>query len=121
MWRSLVCGRNGHDAATTARRERHRARATSEQRVVLAEADAVARLETRAALANDDLAAGHDLSSEDLHAEALGVRVAAVPARSESLLMSHPRPPSWYLASSRPASSPPASWPQASWRPSRPW
>src|SRR3954463_5166012 len=74
-------------------------------RVVLADAGALAGLEARPALAHDDLPAVHDLPGEHLHPESLGVRVATVPARAESLLMSHPRPPSpsWRRASSRPA------------------
>ena len=54
-------------------------------------AGAVAGLEAGAALAHDDLAAGDDLAGEHLHAQALGVRVAAVAAGSEPLLMSHSR------------------------------
>src|SRR4051794_39472563 len=87
----------GHDrdhAATPAVLELHGAGPRGEDRVVLADADALARLEAGPALAHDDLAAVHDLPCEDLHAEALGVRVASVAAGAESLLMSH------YLASS---------------------
>ena len=58
-------------------------------RVVAADADAVAGLEARAALADDDLAAGDDLAGEHLHAEALGVRVAAVAGGAEALLVCH--------------------------------
>src|SRR5918911_5750340 len=87
-------GRDRDDSATAAGRELHPAGAHGEDRVVVPDPDAVARLEARAALAHDDLAAGHRLAGEHLHAEALALRVAAVPARPESLLMSHPRPPS---------------------------
>ena len=70
-----------------------------EDRVVLADADAVAGLEAGAALADDDLAAGHGLTGEHLDAEALGVRVAAVAARAEAFLMCHRSPPArWSLA-----------------------
>src|SRR3954451_15718066 len=65
-----------------------------------AEADAAARAEAGPALADDDLAAVHRLAGEDLDAEVFRVGVAAVPARSESLLMSHLRLP----PSSRPTS-----------------
>ena len=58
--------------------ELHDAGALGEDRVVLAEARALAGLEAGAALADDDLAAGDLLAGEDLHAEALGVGVAAV-------------------------------------------
>src|SRR3954454_47030 len=64
-----------------------------EDRVVLADAHALARVELRAALADDDLASRDGLAGEHLHAEALGVRVAPVAAGAEPLLMSHPRPP----------------------------
>src|SRR5262249_33536961 len=53
------------------------------ERVVLALADTVTRLEDRPALANDDLAAGDLLAREDLHAQALSLRVTAVAARTK--------------------------------------
>ena len=53
-----------------------------------------AGLEATAALAHDDLAAGDGLAGEDLDPEALGVGVAAVAARAETLLMRHLNPPS---------------------------
>src|SRR4051795_9388716 len=100
----LLARRHDRDhASAPARLELHGAGARGEDRVVLADAHALAGLEASAALAHDDLAAVHDLAGEHLHAEALGVRVAAVAAGAESLLMSHPRPPpSWRRASSRP-------------------
>src|SRR4029079_16896587 len=64
-----------------------------EDRVVAAEAGALARPETGAALADDDLAAGHLLAGEDLAPEHLRVGVAAVAAGAEAFLMSHLRPP----------------------------
>src|SRR3954469_12522122 len=97
-------------AAAAAGGELHDAGARREDRVVLADADAVARPEAGTALANDDLAAAHCLPGEHLHAEALGVRVAAVAAGAESLLVSHLSSPSW------PCAWQPASWPPASWR-----
>src|SRR5918999_594091 len=85
-----------------AARELHGSGARGEDRVVAAQADALAGLELGAALAHDDLAAAHGLAREHLHAEALCVRVAAVAARSEALLLSHRRPPaSWRSASRR--------------------
>src|SRR3954454_17489453 len=86
---------HGDDAPAATGLEVDRARARGADRVVLTDPHTVARLELGAALANDDLAAGHGLAGEHLHAEALGVRVAAVAARPEPLLMSHPRSPSW--------------------------
>ena len=80
--------RRGSDGTTVTTRPRrptrelHLAGGAGVQRVVLAHADAVAGLEAAAALADDDLAAGHGLAGEHLHAEALGVRVAAVAATS---------------------------------------
>src|SRR6185437_10353100 len=112
------------------------ARALGEDRVVLPDPHAVARMELGAALANDDLAAGHGLAGEHLHAEALGIRVTAVAARPEPLLMSHPRSPSWPAAGAawpapcawwRASASPPSRrrprpWgsPPPPWRPSPP-
>src|SRR4051794_1202210 len=87
--RGGVAGRDRDDAAAAAGRELHRARGAGEQRVVAAHADALAGLEAAAALADDDLAAGHGLAGEDLHAEALGVRVAAVAGGAEALLVCH--------------------------------
>src|SRR3954452_2157679 len=89
----LAGGEDRDDASAPAVLELHRARPRGEDRVVLADAHALARLEAGPALAHDDLASVHDLAGEDLHAEALGVRVAPVAAGAESLLMSH------YLAS----------------------
>jgi hypothetical protein len=51
-----------------------------EQRVVAAAADAVARVEVRTALADEDLARVHELPAVTLDAKALGLRVAAVAA-----------------------------------------
>src|SRR5690348_525691 len=49
-----------------------------EQRVVLAPAHVIAGLETRAALAHDDGAAGNQLPAEHLYAEALRIGIAPV-------------------------------------------
>jgi NADP-dependent 3-hydroxy acid dehydrogenase YdfG len=82
--------RDGDHAAAPAGVELHHAGGLRVDRVVLADADAVAGLEARAALADDDLAARHQLSPEHLHAEARGVGVAAVAAGAEALLVCHP-------------------------------
>ena len=89
---SAARGHDGDDAAAAAFAEVDRARGAGVDRVVLADADAVARLEAGAALAHDDLAAGDGLAGEDLHAEALGVRVAAVAGGAEAFLMCHEVP-----------------------------
>src|SRR4051794_24891451 len=89
MGEELLGGKDGDHAAAAAGLELDRARAGGEDRVVLADARALARAKAGPALAHDDLAAGHDLAGEDLHAQALGVRVASVTAGAESLLMSH--------------------------------
>src|SRR3954452_18429882 len=80
---------DGDDAAAAAFAEVDRARGAGVDRVVLADPDAVARLEAGPALTHDDLAAGDGLAGEDLHAEALRVRVAAVAAGAEALLVCH--------------------------------
>src|ERR671936_1127576 len=120
--RGLFGLKNRDDASAAAGLEIDRARARGEDRVVLPDPHAVARLELGAALANDDLAAGHGLAGEHLHAEALGVRVAAVAARPEPLLMSHPRSPSRparaALAASSPRPPPPSASPRPPWPPS---
>src|SRR4051812_32086748 len=87
-----LAGRHGRDrdlATTAAEAEGHRTRDQREQRVVLAAADAEARVEVGAALADDDLAGLDDLTAEALHAEALGVRVATVAGRRCALLVCH--------------------------------
>src|SRR5579875_661612 len=89
-----VGGRDRDDAPAATGAELHGPRGPGEDRVVLADPDSVAGLEARAALAHDDLAAAHGLAGEHLHAEALGVRVAAVAARAEAFLMRHLPPPS---------------------------
>ena len=76
----------------------HGAGACGEDRVVAAQTHALTGLEARAALAHDDLPAGHGLAGEHLYAEALGVGVAPVAARSEALLMRHPSPPPLFFA-----------------------
>src|SRR5919201_54036 len=120
MCRTLLRRRHRDDAAASPGLELDRARALGVDRVVPADAGAVARLELGAALANDDLAARDGLAGEHLHAEPLGVRVAPVATRPETLLMSHPRPPSSSCAASRTSAWPAPSWsspPSAASRP----
>src|ERR1044071_2755883 len=77
------------DATTPPGAELHVARDQREQGVVTAAADAAARVEVGAALAHDDLAGVDQLTTEALHAEALGVRVAAVLGGRRALLVCH--------------------------------
>src|SRR3970282_102265 len=60
-----------------------------EQRVVAAEADAHARMELGATLANDDVAGIDRLATINLHAEILRVGVAAVARGTYALFMCH--------------------------------
>ena len=60
-----------------------------EQRVVAAAADVLARVDARAALADEDRARGDLLTGEPLHAEPLGLGVAAV--------LVEPRPFLWAI------------------------
>ena len=66
------------DLAAALRAELDRASREREQRVVATTADVGARVEVRAALADDDLARDDDLAAEALDAEALRVGVATV-------------------------------------------
>src|SRR5207244_11492762 len=60
-----------------------------EDRVVLADPGARAGPETRAALPDEDHPRRHVLAGEELHAEHLWIRIAAVPGRAESFLVRH--------------------------------
>src|SRR4051812_10113270 len=60
-----------------------------EQRVVAAAADVEARVEVRAALANEDLAGLDDLATETLHTESLRVGVTPVAGGRCALLVCH--------------------------------
>src|SRR5947208_12574764 len=75
--------------ALSARPEREGAVTLGEDRVVLADPRAGARAEARATLADDDHAGLHRLAVEELDAEALRVRVAAVPGGAKTFLVSH--------------------------------
>ena len=77
------------DLAAALGAELDRAGDEREQRVVAATADALAGVEVRAALADDDLAGVDDLAAEALDAEALGVGVATVAGRGRALLVCH--------------------------------
>src|SRR5215208_6471158 len=72
-----------------ARLELDDARAGGEDRVVAADTGARSGAKARSALAHDDLATAHALAGEHLHAEHLRVRIAAVAARPQSLLVRH--------------------------------
>src|SRR5580765_3795012 len=86
--------RDGNEAPLTCRLEDDGAVALGEDRVVAPDPCTGAGTEARAALAHDDRSRGDALAVEDLDAEHLRVRVAPVPRRAESLLMSHPGVPS---------------------------
>src|SRR5438105_14687476 len=78
--RRRLGGNDAHGPATAPHAELNLAADQREQRVVAAPADTLARVEVRAALADDDLARVHQLAAVTLDAEALGIRVAAVAA-----------------------------------------
>src|SRR5215469_3435035 len=63
-----------------------------EQGVVLAAPDAGPGVEVGTALAHDDLARVDELTAEPLDAQALGMRVTAVPAGRRALLVCHRQP-----------------------------
>src|SRR5262250_1152460 len=65
------------------------ARDLRKERVVAADADVRARLELRAALADEDRAARDQLAAESLHAEPFGGRVAAVSRAADAFLVCH--------------------------------
>src|SRR5919201_365192 len=116
--RGLFGLKHRDDAPAAAGLEVDLARPRGEDRVVLPDPHAVARLELGATLAHDDLATRHGLAGEHLHAQALGVRVAAVAARPEPFLMSHPRSPSSPACAAAAAlPAPCAWWPPSAWPP----
>jgi hypothetical protein len=59
------------------------------ERMVLADADVLARVPLSAALAHDNVAGETALAAEKLHAQALASRVAPIARRSACLLVSH--------------------------------
>src|SRR5437763_5742616 len=80
---------DAYEAALAAPLELHAAVAEREDRVVAPEAGAGAGAEPRPALAHDDRAGPHLLAGEHLDAEHLRIRVAPVPGRAETFLVSH--------------------------------
>src|SRR5262245_8441138 len=90
------------DAAAAAAGELDHAGRAGEERVVTPDPHALAGAEARSPLADDDLAAVDRLAREHLDAEALALGVAAVAARAEPLLMSHPTRPPRSSSSRRP-------------------
>src|SRR5215475_5533586 len=78
---SVLVGEDADRAALAGGVEGDGAGAGGEDGVVAAEADALAGPEAGAALADDDLAAGHLLAGEHLDAEHLRIRFAAVSGR----------------------------------------
>jgi len=84
----LGCRRDDVDGlAAAAGTELDGSRDQSEQRVVLAPADPVTRVEVRATLADQDLAGVDPLTAEALDTEELGVAVPAVARRRRALLV----------------------------------
>ena len=67
----------------------HNAGDLREERVVLADADVQAWFEPRAALANEDRAAGDELAGKALHSKPLRVAVATVARAALTFFMSH--------------------------------
>ena len=59
------------------------------QRMITAKADIDARMKSRAALANDDIARNNLLTTENLHAQAFGFRVSTILAATACFFMSH--------------------------------
>ncbi len=76
-------------AALEALAERDLAVGKREQRMVLAHADVLARMELGAALAHDHVARFDLLAAEQLDAEPLARRVATVARRTACFLVSH--------------------------------
>ena len=81
--------------------------AEREDRVVATEARARAGAELRPALTHDDHPGLDGLAGEDLHTEALRLRVAPVARRSETLLVRHQESPSLSAAADSSAASAP--------------
>ena len=88
----LLCSCSSNDvddAATAAGAEFDGSRGQCEQGVVAATANAGARVEVGAALADDDLASGNYLAAEALDAEVLGVGVTTVASGARAFFMCH--------------------------------
>jgi hypothetical protein len=69
--------------------EEHDAVGQGEEGIVFGPADIAAGVEHGAPLPNDDPAGANRLTAEDFDAQALTVRLAAVPDRTLTFLMSH--------------------------------
>src|SRR5574337_270861 len=85
-------GRRDRDRPMVARAfdgERYRAVDEREQGVVAADADVPAGVELGTALAHDDRAGTDRLPAEDLDAEHLGLRIAAIAGRAAALFLCH--------------------------------
>src|SRR5512133_93514 len=85
----LLRGGDCDDAPLAACLEFDRAVAGGEDRVVSADPGTGPGAELRAPLADEDHPRLHGLAVVDLHAEPLGLRVAAVPGGTESFLVCH--------------------------------
>src|SRR6266566_1751336 len=94
-WNMALLVDDRHEAALAARPEGDLAIAHGEDRVVPADPGAGAGAEARTALPDEDHPRRHVLAGEELHAEHLRIRVAAVPRRAEPLLVCH-----YYFSSS---------------------
>src|SRR5205085_4415712 len=88
-WNMALLVDDRHEAALAARPEGDLAIAHGEDRVVLADSGAGAGAEARTALPDEDHPRRHVLAGEELHAEHLRIRVAAVPRRAEAFLVRH--------------------------------
>ena len=73
-------------AAEFAVAERHTAVGKGEKGMILAHADAGARVPLRATLTNDDVAGARRLAAKELYAQALAFTVAAVAGRSAGVV-----------------------------------
>src|SRR5512137_2130219 len=85
--RSVGLGQHVHAAGVLI--ESHAAIGERENRMVAADAHALAGVELGAALADDDVAGDDGLAAEFLHAEALAARVATVLDGALSFLVGH--------------------------------
>src|SRR5215207_1744475 len=88
-WCAGSVGQDVDELAAPALAELHRAGRQGEQRVVAADADVLAGVEARAALADDDRAGVDGRAVEHLHPEALGLGVAAVLGEAGTLGLGH--------------------------------
>src|SRR5215208_2401587 len=82
-------GQDIDQLAALAVAELDRAVGPGEQRVVLADADVLPRVEPRAGLADDDRPRAHVLTARHLDPEPLRIGVAAVPGGGGTLLLRH--------------------------------